>query len=217
MKIAEEGLHNSYGAMIGQTLLKTNINDVKTLAKSYAAAGSDARMNGCQLPVIINSGSGNQGITVSLPVLIYAQSLKSSEEELIRALAISNLVAIHIKEGIGALSAYCGAASASCGCGAAISYLHHFPRTVTIHTITNTICTISGIVCDGAKSSCAAKIAACVDAAISSFHLAANGHVFQPGEGLAKDDIENTIQAICTVGRDGMRETDLTILNLMTS
>lgn len=113
MKIAEEGLHNSYGAMIGQTLLKTNINDVKTLAKSYAAAGSDARMNGCQLPVIINSGSGNQGITVSLPVLIYAQSLKSSEEELIRALAISNLVAIHIKEGIGALSAYCGAASAS--------------------------------------------------------------------------------------------------------
>lgn len=217
MKIAEEGLRRPYGASVGQSLLRTYGNDVKTRARAYAAAGSDARMNGCQMPVIINSGSGNQGITVSLPVVVYAQHLKASEEELVRALAVSNLISIHIKSGIGTLSAYCGAVSAACGCGAAISYLHHCPYEVTAQTVTNILGSVSGIVCDGAKSSCAAKIAAAVDAAILSFSMASNGHVFLPGEGLVKDSIEDTIHAICEMGRDGMQETDLTILQLMIS
>ncbi|MEG0944081.1 MAG: L-serine ammonia-lyase, iron-sulfur-dependent, subunit alpha [Angelakisella sp.] len=213
--IAEEGLKNEYGACVGASLLRHFGNDVTVVAKAMAAAGSDARMSGCPMPVVINSGSGNQGMTVSLPVIAYAQKLGASDEMLLRALALSNLVALHQKTRIGKLSAYCGVVSAATGSGAAISYLHGMPYEDICKTITNTLANVSGIICDGAKPSCAAKIASAVDAAIMGHLMAMDHHTFGSGEGLVKDDVEQTIACIGTMGRNGMRETDQEILRLM--
>lgn len=214
-QIAEEGLQNPYGANVGKTILKNYGEDVKALAKAYPAAGSDARMGGCTMPVIINSGSGNQGMTVSLPVIIYAEHLKADREKLYRALVLSNLIAVHLKSGIGKLSAYCGVVSAACGSGAAISYLHGAPLDTIEKTITNVIANVSGMVCDGAKSSCAAKIASAVDAAIMGHYMAMDDNTYGVGEGLVKENIEKTISTISTMGREGMKKTDEEILQLM--
>ena len=213
--ISEEGLRNCYGAAIGKTILESYPNDAKARAKAAAAAGSDARMNGCSMPVIINSGSGNQGMTVSLPVIEYAKELKVSEEELYRALIVSNLVAIHQKYYIGDLSAYCGVVCAATGSGAAITYMKKGTYQQISDTITNTIANIGGMVCDGAKASCAAKIASAVEAAILGHCMSMNQRCFQEGEGLVKENVEKTIESIGKVGREGMRETDLKILNIM--
>ncbi len=214
-KIAEEGLKNDYGANVGSTLLKCYGTDIKTLAKAYPAAGSDARMSGCILPVVINSGSGNQGMTVSLPVIQYARFLGVSQEKLYRALVISNLVAIHQKTGIGSLSAYCGAVSAACGSGVGIAYLYGAGMDIIGKTITNTLANVSGIICDGAKPSCAAKIASSVDAALLGYHMAINNQVFHSGEGIVKDSVEETIKSVGRLGKEGMRETDVEILKIM--
>jgi len=213
--IATEGLTHKYGANVGESLIRNYGQDIKILAKAYAAAGSDARMSGCIMPVIINSGSGNQGITVSIPVIVYAKYLGVSDEKLYRALVLSNLISIYQKKGIGKLSAYCGAVSAACGCAAGISYLHDAPFEVITKTITNVLGNVSGIVCDGAKPSCAAKIASSVDAAIMAHYMAMDGRTFNPGEGLIKGNIEETIKSICRVGKDGMKGTDIEILNIM--
>ncbi len=213
--ISKEGLKNFYGAAIGKTILEAYPNDVKARAKAAAAAGSDARMNGCSMPVIINSGSGNQGMTVSLPVIEYAKELKVSREELYRALVVSNLVAIHQKYYIGDLSAYCGVVCAATGSGAAITYMKKGTYQQISDTITNTIANIGGMVCDGAKASCAAKIASAVEAAILGHCMSMNKRCFQEGEGLVQKDVEKTIESIGKVGREGMRETDIKILNIM--
>ena len=213
--IAEEGLLGDYGANIGRVLLSTYGNDVSIRAKAKAAAGSDARMNGCELPVIINSGSGNQGITCSVPLIEYAKELHSGKEKLYRALIISNLVAIHEKTGIGTLSAYCGAVSAGAGAGAGIVYLCGDGYQAAIHTVVNALAIVSGIVCDGAKASCAAKISAAVDAAILGHDMAMQGRGFRAGEGLIQDTVEQTIASMGYVGRVGMKDTDIEILNIM--
>lgn len=215
MRIATEGLEHEYGANVGATLLKHYGNDVKVVAKALPAAGSDARMDGCTLPVVINSGSGNQGMTVSLPVAAYAAHLKCSAEKKYRALVISNLIAIYQKNELGKLSAFCGAVSASAGAGAGIAYLHDASIEVIDATITNTLANVSGIVCDGAKPSCAAKIASSVDAAQMAYFMAADKHVFHSGEGLVKDDTEGTIKSYGRMGRDGMKATDIEILKIM--
>ncbi len=215
MNIAEEGLKNKYGASVGATILKYYGNDVRSRARALPAAGSDARMNGCPLPVMINSGSGNQGMTVSLPVVEYADYLNVSGETEYRALVLSNLVAIYQKNGLGKLSAYCGAVSAAAGAGAGIAYLHGADFEIITETITNTLANVSGIVCDGAKASCAAKIATSVDAAIMGYYMAADHHCFQPGEGLVKEDAEATIRSIARMGREGMKSTDVEILKIM--
>lgn len=214
--ISEEGLKQDYGANIGSVLLSTNCNDVKTRAKARAAAGSDARMGGCELPVVINSGSGNQGMAVSLPVIEYAETLHSDKEQLYRALALSNLIAIHLKTGIGYLSAYCGAVSAGAAAGAAIAYLQGGGYDDIAHTIVNALAITSGIVCDGAKPSCAAKIATAVDAGILGHDMYLHGQQFQGGDGVISEGVENTIQNIGRLGRDGMKETDKEILCIMT-
>ena len=213
--IADEGLMHPYGAQIGRTLLQVYGDDVKIRAKARAAAGSDARMGGCSLPVVINSGSGNQGMTVSLPVIEFAKSLFCTEEQLYRALVVSNLVAIHQKKYIGSLSAYCGAVSAACGSGAAITYLYGGSYEDISATIVKTIGNVGGIVCDGAKSSCAAKIASAVDAAILGHFLGRKHHWFQPGEGIVQKDVEGTIKSMGYIGRVGMKDTDKQILNIM--
>ena len=213
--IAQAGLSDSYGAEIGKTLLSVYGDDVKIRAKAVAAAGSDARMNGCELPVVINSGSGNQGMTVSLPVIEYAKTLRSREEELYRALLLSNLIAIYQKYRMGRLSAYCGAVSAAAGAGAGITYLMGGSREQIEHSIINTLANTSGIVCDGASASCAAKIASSVDAAIMGSYLSMNGHVFLPGDGIVKEDIQKTVEGVITLAREGMKETDEVILNIM--
>lgn len=213
--ISEEGLSRTYGASVGRTLLDTYCGDVSILAKAKAAAGSDARMNGCPLPVIINSGSGNQGIAASIPVIEYAKELGATEEKLYRALVLSNLISLHQKKYIGKLSAYCGAVCAACGSGAAITYLHGGDYTHISNTIINTIATVGGILCDGAKSSCAAKIASAVDAAITGHNMSMNNHVFAFGEGLVQDDVEHTIKNLGYVGCVGMKSTDIEILNIM--
>ncbi len=213
--ISDEGLLNDYGAKVGKTLLKTYGETLTNRAKAAAAAGSDARMSGCTLPVVINSGSGNQGITVSLPVIVFARYLGISRERLYRCLAASNLIAIHQKRFLGSLSAYCGAVSAACGSGAGITYMAGGDYDAVSRTITNTIATIGGMVCDGAKSSCASKISAAVEAAITAHYMAMDGQVFQPGEGLVKDDVEGTIESIGRMGRVGMHPTDVEILNIM--
>lgn len=213
--IARHGLTKQYGAQIGKTLLSVYGDDVKVRAKAVAAAGSDARMNGCELPVVINSGSGNQGMTVSLPVIEYAKTLDSSEEELIRALVLSNLIAIYQKYRMGRLSAYCGAVSAAAGAGAGITYLMGGTREQIENTITNTLGNTSGIVCDGASASCAAKIASSVDAAIMASYLSMNGHVFAPGEGIVKEDLQKTVDGVVALAKEGMKETDEVILNIM--
>lgn len=213
--IADEGLIHPYGAQIGRTLLQVYGDDVKIRAKARAAAGSDARMGGCSMPVVINSGSGNQGMTVSLPVIEFAKSLFCSQEKLYRALVVSNLVAIHQKKYIGSLSAYCGAVSAACGSGAAITYLYGGDYEEISATIVNTIGNVGGIVCDGAKSSCAAKIASAVDAAILGHFLGHKHRWFQPGEGIVQKDVEGTIKSMGYIGRVGMKDTDKQILNIM--
>ncbi len=215
MNIAEEGLHHHYGANVGATLLKHYGDDVKVRARAYAAAGSDARMGGCALPVVINSGSGNQGLTASLPVVLYAKELGASKEATYRALALSNLVAIYQKNGLGKLSAYCGAVSAACGSAVAITYLMGGDREAMGRSVTNTLGNVSGIVCDGAKSSCAAKIASSLDAAIMASMMAMDNEVFGVNEGLVKGNVEDTIRSIARMGRDGMRDTDIEILNIM--
>ena len=214
--IAEEGLKHPYGAQVGRTLWEHYGNhDVKVRARAKAAAGSDARMGGCSMPVVINSGSGNQGMTVSLPVIEFAKELQASEEKLYKALAFGNLVAIHQKKYIGSLSAYCGAVSAACGAGAAIAWLLDATEKEIDETITNTICNVGGIVCDGAKSSCAAKIASAVDAAVLAVYMALHHRVFQPGEGLVQTDVEDTIRSVGYIGRVGMSGTDEEILSVM--
>ena len=213
--IAEEGMSANYGANVGKTLIEAYGNDIKVRAKAKAAAGSDARMGGCSLPVVINSGSGNQGITLTVPVIEYAKEFDVSEDKLYRAMAVSNLISIHIKKNIGKLSAFCGAVSASCGCGAAIAYMQGCSYAEICNVITTTLDNVGGIICDGAKASCAAKIASSVDAAIMAYEMARRGRGFCPGDGIVSDDIEETIKNFGIVGREGMRETDVTIMNLM--
>lgn len=215
MEIAKEGLNNCWGANIGQVLLKTYGDDVKIKAKAYAAAGSDARMSGCELPVIINSGSGNQGMTASLPVIIYAQEEQVSQEVLYRALVISNLCTIHQKTGIGRLSAYCGAVSAGIGAGCGIAYLKGGHYEDVCHTLVNGLAIVSGIVCDGAKPSCAAKIAESVDAGILGYYMYKNGYEFKGGDGIVSKGVENTIRNIGRLSREGMKETDKEIIKMM--
>ena len=215
--IAEEGLKNSYGASIGKTIKKYYPwSDVRVRARAKAAAASDARMAGSALPVVINSGSGNQGITVSLPVAEYAKELGVSSEKLYRALAVSNLTAIHQKRFIGPLSAYCGAVSAAAGAAAGITYLHGGSKSEIASAVTNTLATVAGIVCDGAKASCAAKIASALEAALLSFEISfKEKRSFESGDGLVKESIDSTIKTFGKVGKDGMRETDIEILKLM--
>ncbi|MEG0752158.1 MAG: L-serine ammonia-lyase, iron-sulfur-dependent, subunit alpha [Oscillospiraceae bacterium] len=213
--ISQEGLRGRYGAEIGRLLIKHFGNGIKTRAVAAASAGSDARMGGCPLPVVINSGSGNQGLTVSLPVLEYAKELGSTEDKTYRALAMSNLISVHIKAQIGDLSAFCGAVSASCGAGAAITYLNGGSERQIENTIVNTIANVGGIICDGAKASCAAKIASSVNAAILGHLMSMDGIVFQNEEGIVQDDIESTIKSVAHIGSIGMKETDLQILKVM--
>ena len=213
--IADEGLRADYGANIGKVLLKTG-NDLKTRAKAYAAAGSDARMNGCELPVVICSGSGNQGLTASLPVIVYARGLNVSKEQLYRALLISNLITLHLKAGIGRLSAYCGAVSAGAGAGAGIAFLHGGDENTICHTIVNALAVSSGIVCDGAKSSCAAKIATAVETGIFGFEMYQNGQQFYGGDGLVVKGVENSIRNFARLASIGMRQTDHEIILMMT-
>lgn len=214
-RIAEEGLRNEYGAGIGKVLLAAYGDDVKVRAKAKAAAGSDARMSGCELPVVIVSGSGNQGMAASIPVIEYAKELKLSDELLYRALVVSNLITIHQKTGIGRLSAFCGAVSAGCGSGAGIAYLLGGDYTVIAHTLVNALAIVSGIVCDGAKPSCAAKIAASVDAGILGYHMHIAGKEFKGGDGIVTKGVEGTIKNVGRLGKDGMKETDKEIINIM--
>ena len=217
MAIAEEGLCGNYGANIGKVLLATyGDQDVKVRAKAMAAAGSDARMNGCELPVVINSGSGNQGMTTSLPVIVYAKELNVSKEMMLRALVVSNLITIHMKTGIGRLSAYCGAISAGCGAGAGICYLYGGRAYEISHVIVNAVAINSGVVCDGAKASCAAKIASAVEAGLLGLQMQKNGKQFYGGDGLVEKGVENTIRNIGELAKKGMRETDKTIIQIMT-
>ena len=213
--IAEEGLRRDYGANIGKVLLTTSDN-LRTRAKAYAAAGSDARMNGCEMPVVICAGSGNQGITTSLPVLVYAKGLAVDDETRYRALLISNLITLHIKTGIGRLSAYCGAVIAGAGAGAGIAYLYGDGVDTISHTIVNCLAITSGIVCDGAKSSCAAKIATAVEAGIFGYEMFKNGQQFYGGDGIVVKGVERSIANFGRLGRVGMRETDVEIIRMMT-
>lgn len=214
-RIAEEGLKNPWGAQVGRVIAEEFGDDVKWRAVAKAAAGSDARMSGCSLPVIINSGSGNQGMTCSLPVIEYGRELGKSEDEILRALCVSNLVALNQKKYIGSLSAYCGAVCAAAGAGAGIIYLCGGTMEQIENTVVNTIADAGGIVCDGAKPSCAAKIATSLQAAVLSHKMAMRGLTFSRGEGLVMDCPEDTIKAVGYVGRAGMKQTDVEILNLM--
>lgn len=213
--IAEEGLRGDYGANIGSVLLKTYGDDIRTRAKAKAAAGSDARMNGCELPVIINSGSGNQGMTSSIPVIEYAKEFHSGAEKLYRALTLSNLITIHQKTGIGRLSAYCGAVSAGAGAGAGIAYLCGGDYEDVIHTVVNALAIVSGIVCDGAKASCAAKIASAVDAGILGYNMYKCGQQFYGGDGIITNGVEETIKNVGRLGKQGMKETNEEIIKMM--
>lgn len=213
--IAKAGLEGNYGANIGSVLLKAYGSDIKIRAKAMAAAGSDARMSGCELPVIINSGSGNQGMTASLPVIEYAKELKADEDKLYRALVISNLITLHLKTGIGRLSAFCGVICAGCGSGSGIAYLHGDGYKEIAHTIVNAAAIVSGIVCDGAKPSCAGKIASAVDAGILGYHMYKEGQQFRGGDGIVAKGVENTIMNVGHLGKIGMKETDKEIINIM--
>ncbi|MEY8483992.1 L-serine ammonia-lyase, iron-sulfur-dependent, subunit alpha [Lachnospiraceae bacterium 48-21] len=215
MKIAREGIRGNYGANIGSILLKMEGDAVQVRAKAMAAAGSDARMNGCGLPVVINSGSGNQGITCSVPVLVYGESLNCDIEKIYRALLLSNLTAIYIKAGIGTLSAYCGAVSAGAAAGAGIAYLHGGGYEEIKHTVVNALAIVSGIVCDGAKASCAAKIASSVEAGIVGYYMYLNEQEFCAGEGIVAEGIDRTIENIGILGKEGMKETNKKIIEMM--
>lgn len=214
--IAEEGLKEKYGANIGKVLMAHNGGDLFCKMRAYAAAGSDARMNGCELPVIINSGSGNQGLTTSLPVIVYAKEKNIPQEVLLRALCVANLVTIHLKSGIGRLSAYCGVVSAGCGAASGVAYMMGGRYDMIAHTIVNTLAMDSGIVCDGAKASCAAKISSAVDAAMLGLTMYQHGgNQFFGGDGIVKKGVENTIRSVGRLAREGMRQTDEEIIRLM--
>ena len=215
MAIAEEGLRGNYGANIGSVLLSSHPEDITYRMRGYAAAASDARMNGCELPVVINSGSGNQGITSSVPVVVFSRCNNKSHEEMLRGLVVSNLVTIHLKTGIGRLSAYCGAVSAGCGAGAGIAYLQGGRNEAIAHTVVNAIAIDSGIVCDGAKASCAAKIASAVDAGIMGVAMYNEGNEFFGGDGIVKKGVESTIRTVGKLARRGMKQTDEEIIRLM--
>ena len=215
MAIANEGISNNYGANIGKTLLKHGNGDILAYCKALASAASDARMNGCEMPVVINSGSGNQGITCSVPVVAYAQKTGKSETLMYKALALSNLITIHIKNSIGKLSAFCGVVIAGVGAGAGICYLEGGNLEDISHTIVNALAIISGVVCDGAKSSCAAKIASSVEAGMLGYYMHKDGNQFVDGEGIVKKGVENTIKAVGSLARVGMCETDKEILHIM--
>ena len=214
--IAEEGLRNNWGANVGSTVLKCGGDDAKTEARAWAAAGSDARMSGCEMPVVIVSGSGNQGMTASLPVIRYAGRLGASREQLYRALLVSDLVTMYQKAGVGRLSAYCGAVSAGVGSGAGIAFLHGADFDEISSTITNALAMISGTICDGAKPSCAAKIAASVEAGILAYQMVREGQTFNGGDGILAGDADQTIANIGVLAKEGMQGTDRTILKIMT-
>ncbi len=215
-RIALEGIRNDWGANIGKTLFENGKDNVEIRAKAMAAAGSDARMSGCEMPVVINSGSGNQGITVSVPVIEFAKSFGVDDELLIRALVLSNLLAIHFKAGMGYLSAYCGAISAGCAAGAGIAFLLGADLRIIEQTISNALAIASGTICDGAKPSCAAKIAVAVEAGILGFNMIRKGQNFKNGEGIVGKDVESTIANVARLGREGMFETNNIILDMMT-
>ena len=215
MAIAIEGMNGEYGSRIGRTLMDAYGNSVWVRAKAYAAAGSDARMNGCEKPVIINSGSGNQGITASVPVIVYAKELGVSEDVLFRALVVSNLITIHLKTGIGSLSAYCGSTSAGCGAGAGITYLYGGRYNEIAHTVVNAVAINSGMICDGAKASCAAKIASAVEAGLLGMQMYMHGSEFYGGDGIVTKGVENTIRNVGRLAREGMRQTDREIISIM--
>lgn len=215
LSIAKEGLNNQYGVNVGQMILDCYGDDIKSKMKAYAAAGSDARMCGCSLPVMTTSGSGNQGMTASLPTIVYAKEKGLTDDEMYRGLILASLVTIHQKTFIGRLSAYCGAVSAACGSGAALTYLKGGSLEEIEKTITNTLANIAGIVCDGAKASCAAKIASSLDAAIMGHYLAMRGVAFDDKCGMVQSNIEQTIQAYGRLGREGMKQTDIEVLNIM--
>ncbi len=215
LAISEEGLRGEYGAAIGKTLLETRGDDVRVRARAQAAAGSDARMSGCELPVVIVSGSGNQGMTASLPVVVYALDMHATHEQLLRALVVSNLITIHQKTPIGRLSAFCGAVSAGCGAAAGVAWLTEGTYEAVSQTIKNTLGMISGTVCDGAKPSCATKIASAVEAGLLGFDLYEKGKALHGGDGILKDDVERTIESVGQLAREGMRETDEEILDIM--
>jgi len=215
MAIANEGIKGSYGACIGKTIYKDGNCSLSEKARAYAAAGSDARMNGCELPVCIISGSGNQGMTASIPVVIYAEEMKKSQNELLRALVLSDLITTHLKTGIGCLSAYCGAISAGCGCGAGIAYLNGGGFKEIAHTIVNALAILSGTICDGAKSSCAAKIAMAVESGILGYEMYKNGHQFYGGDGIVSKGVENTIANVGRLASQGMSGTDKEIIKIM--
>ena len=215
MAIAEEGLRSPCGANIGKHLLRGHENDLDCRMRAYAAAASDARMSGCELPVVINSGSGNQGITASVPVIVYARGSGKTEDELLRALCVSNLVTLHLKAGIGRLSAYCGVVSAGCGAASGVAYLQGGRLDSIAHTIVNSLAVDSGIICDGAKASCAAKIASAVGAGLLGLEMYRSGDQFYGGDGIVKKGVENTIACISRLAREGMRQTDEEIIHLM--
>ena len=215
MAIAEEGLKGNYGANIGKTVLRGREYDINYKMRAWAAAGSDARMNGCELPVVINSGSGNQGITASVPVIVFARENGKSHEELLRALCVSNLITTHLKTGIGRLSAYCGAVSAGVGAGAGIAYLKGGRFEMIAHTVVNAVAVTSGIICDGAKASCAAKIAAAVDAGLLGLAMYEDGNQFFGGDGIVKKGVEHTIETVGKLASRGMQKTDEEIIRLM--
>ena len=215
MAIAEEGIRNPYGANIGKVLLSSAPEDLRIRARAYAAAGSDARMNGCEMPVVIVSGSGNQGITASVPVVVYAREFGKSEEELLRALALSDLITIHLKTGIGRLSAYCGAVSAGVGAGAGIAFLMGGGLREISHTVVNAVAIVSGMICDGAKASCAAKISQAVEAGILGYEMFRQGNQFYGGDGIVQKGVENTIRNVGRLAHDGMAETDREIIRMM--
>ena len=215
MAIAREGMKHRWGANIGKVILRRQGNAIEKKARAYAAAGSDARMSGCDMPVIILSGSGNQGITASVPVAIYAQELHVSDEQLLRAVALSDLVTVHQKAGIGRLSAYCGAISAGCGAGAGIAYLQGHGVEAVSHILVNAIAILSGTICDGAKASCAAKIAAAVDAGILGYHMYLEDQQFYGGDGIVTKGVDKTVRNVGILAREGMKATDKTILEIM--
>lgn len=215
MTIAEEGMKNNYGACIGKVIYKNGNCSLADKARAFAAAGSDARMNGCELPVCIISGSGNQGMTASIPIVIYARELGKSEEEMLRALVLSDLVTTHLKTGIGCLSAYCGAISAGCGAGAGIAYLQGGRFKEVAHTIVNSLAILSGTICDGAKSSCAAKIAMAVESGILGYEMYCHGQQFYGGDGIITKGVENTIKNVGQLAREGMAGTDKEIIKIM--
>ena len=214
LAIAKEGINNEWGACIGKTLLSGG-TDTRIRARAFAAAGSDARMSGCEMPVCIISGSGNQGMTASVPVIIYARDMEATNEQLIRALIVSDLITIHQKTGIGCLSAYCGAISAGCGCGCGIAYLTGGRFYEIAHTLVNAVAILSGTICDGAKASCAAKIAMAVEAGIMGYEMMRAGRQFYSGDGIVTKGVENTIRNVGRLAKEGMGTTDREIIRIM--